>query len=287
MAELRAVPSLKQCLLIGEDQDEIRWVKPESCADSPFEWASITKTLTASIARRLALEDAIDLVLPVAAQSSRLAEAPAWVTPMSLLCHTSGLPRMPEGMNDRKDPYKGMTRERLADQLPSVWAAVDGPGDPASVSYSNLGYALLTLLLEEASGSDWSDLAATQLKSMGISEGVYVSPPEGGLVLKSVLGRKRLPWSLGDGAFIGAGGLWGTLDALAAYGQASRTWWKSNSVEGLPLGWLSSDGYWSHTGGSRDTSAILVFNDNLVLAASTIGFGPFESEKIARKALGR
>lgn len=286
MTTLRAVPSLKQFSLQRINGETTRDVNPKDCARSPFEWASITKTLTAAITHQLHSDGHLDLDQPIAMAGGPYTQAPAWITPRSLVDHRSGLPRMPDGMTAKDDPYRGMTRDRFRELLPALWGGVAEPAGHGP-DYSNLGYAVLTDLLELHTKHTWQRLATTHLSSLGISQGVYTDVPDGGLVRKTLLGRTRHPWSLGDGPFIGAGGLWGTLDALVAYGQASRDWSKTLPATTNPPGWASSEDYWWHTGGSRDGSAIVLFKDDVVVAASTIGFGPFEAEKVARKALRR
>ncbi len=284
MNHLHAVGSLKQSLLITGDGQRLSEVKPQECAGAPFEWASITKTLTATISHALGRQGVISLLDPISVANGPFTNAPDWITPQGLISHTSGLPRMPDGMTDRADPYRDMTRQRFTTILPGLWAGAQQP-EASEEEYSNLGYAVLTLFLEHVTGRTWAELAVSQLEIMNVTEGVFTSPPHGGLVRKTLLGRVRSPWSLSDGPFIGAGGLWGTLDALAAYGVASRQWWNAAAVPVDPLGWRFSGGYWAHTGGSRDTSAIVVFDDSIVLATATIGYGPYESEKVARSVL--
>ncbi|TYC96307.1 beta-lactamase family protein [Arthrobacter echini] len=286
MTTPRAVASLKQFALHRTHGETTRDVNPQNCAEMPFEWASITKTLTAAITYQLHFDGHLDLDQPISKTGGPYTEAPAWITPRSLVDHRSGLPRMPEGMTAKDDPYRGMTRDRFRELLPALWGGVVEPvgHDP---DYSNLGYAVLTDVLEQHTDHTWQQLATTHLSLLGITQDVYTDVPDGGLVRKTLLGRTREPWSLGDGPFIGAGGLWGTLDALITYGQASRDWSKTFPASTNPPGWASSEDYWWHTGGSRDGSAIVLFNDVVVVAASTIGFGPFEAEKVARKELLR
>ena len=280
----RAVTSFRQVAMVDQSGRLVREVDPPSCAGAPFEWASITKTLTAAVAHELHADRRLDLDEPIAATGGLYAAAPAWITPRSLIDHRSGLPRLPDGMDDRSDPYRGMTRERFRGILPTLWGGVMDPsGRPPS--YSNLGYALLTDLLEQCTGRTWQHLAVTHLAALGVTGGVSTRMPDGGLVRKTLFGRTREPWSIGDGPFIGAGGLWGTLDALLVYAQATRE--RSGTLSSCPPGWASSGGYRWHTGASRDCSAFVGFSDDVVLAAGTIGFGPFEAEKVARKALGR
>ncbi|MBG6181400.1 serine hydrolase domain-containing protein [Arthrobacter sp. CAN_A1] len=284
MTTPRAVASLKQFSLLRVNGETARDISPKNCADTPFEWASITKTLTAAITYQFHLDGRLNLDQPIAATSGPYEEAPPWITPRSLIDHRSGLPRMPEGMTDKDDPYRGMTMDRFHKLLPAIWGTVTEPVNQDPI-YSNLGYAMLTDLLEKHTGHTWQHLAMSHLSSLGITDGIYTEVPDGGLVRKTMLGRTRAPWSLSDGPFVGAGGLWGTLDALVDYGQASRLWSKALPMNTNPPGWASSEDYWWHTGGSRDGSAIVLFNDDVVLAASTLGFGPFEAGKVARKAL--
>lgn len=286
MITLKATKHLRQFCIVRADGDIYQNVSPAAFGGAPFEWASITKTLTAFIVYTLHAEGYLDIDEPIAAVGGPYWGAPAHITPRLLVEHRSGLPRMPKAMADGRDPYRGMTDDQFHKLLPALWGGVVG-APCAKPSYSNLGYAVLTDIVQERTKATWPELAAAHLARLGVTDEVYTSVPTGGVVRKTILGRTREPWSVEDGPFIGAGGLWGTLGALISYGQGVRAWTKSLPDGSKPAGWMAGGGYNWHTGSSRDSSAFLAFGENVVLATHAIGFGPFEAEKMARKVLRR
>jgi serine-type D-Ala-D-Ala carboxypeptidase/endopeptidase len=145
-------------------------------ADTLFEIGSITKPLTATVLARLAARGVLRLDDPVARWLPELAPAPdgiGSITLRQLASHTSGLPRLPttlgfflQMLRDPADPYARYTRDDLLADLTKM-----APTTPGAFAYSNLGYALLGLVLERATGRSYAQLLADEvLQPAGVAE---------------------------------------------------------------------------------------------------------------------
>jgi D-alanyl-D-alanine carboxypeptidase len=121
-------------------------------SDSIFPIYSITKTLTAICALRLADDGLLRLDLPIEAWLPEV-ELPATVTLAHLLRHTSGLrdygPLPEYHQAVRRHPGRPWTRQQFLDAvLPN--GLLFSPGD--SWAYSNVGYMLVVDVLERVTG---------------------------------------------------------------------------------------------------------------------------------------
>ncbi|MFC5665064.1 serine hydrolase domain-containing protein [Kitasatospora misakiensis] len=139
-------------------------------ADTRFELGSVTKTFTGLLLAEMAArgevryDDPIDRYLPADAAPGYPQERP--ITLLHLATHTSGLPRLPDGVVPGQaprwftHPYATFGPAHLLRALPRT--AVRGtPG--AQVRYSNLGCGLLGLLLANAAGQRYDDLLAARV----------------------------------------------------------------------------------------------------------------------------
>ncbi|MGX5693656.1 serine hydrolase domain-containing protein [Dermacoccus abyssi] len=248
-----------------------------------LEWGSVTKTVTAHVAEQLHRDGAIDLSAPV---SEYLPETrlPKEVDVRSLAEHTSGLSAQPKGMitsmAEARDPYARYTTERFdAELLPRLSHLRHGP--LGSFEYSNLGYAVLTRVLEVATGDPWWTLAQQRVFiPLGVT-GVSTCPdPETVPVIRTWTGRVCKQWTFA-GPFVGVGGLHGTFDALEHY--ATR---RAQQTPGeKPFGWMDDgDQYW-HNGGTLDHGAFVgVSHDgSRVMTVHTLGYNAGRVDKIVAR----
>jgi beta-lactamase class C len=144
-----------------------------SGAEVLFPVASVTKLATALAALRLvatgtmALDDALAEHLPEAAA------AVEGVTLRTLLCHTSGLP---DDVAPQLAPYaRGLNWERLA-QACLATPLVRAPH--SKVTYSNVGYGLLALVVERRCGLPFATaLTGLVLDPLEIEGYLGVEPP--------------------------------------------------------------------------------------------------------------
>lgn len=204
-----------------------RWHSP----DTPVAWASVTKLFLASTVRALVARDALSWDTCVG--DVLHAEAPASLTVRSLVEHRSGLPRLlPEQSRQVIDPYTSWTHEQFdAAVLPRLAALV---GESAGEEeYSNLGYALLTRVVESSQQQPWLDLLrALVIEPLGVDPALFTLGGSGRdgqpvVLSRSLWGSRQWDWDLATGPFSGAGGLCTTVPAMrealvAALGQPSE-----------------------------------------------------------------
>ncbi len=122
-----------------------------------FEAGSITKTFTAfiveSILRNKGISDSVSIInyLPDSVQSNK---ALAGITFLSLLNHTSGLPRLPDNIElNSKTPYDNYALNDLFSFLKRCTPKPDGKSN-----YSNLGAGLAGVLAQRITGKSYQQL---------------------------------------------------------------------------------------------------------------------------------
>lgn len=124
-----------------------------------FEIGSVTKLYTAYIAARLATEGQLELSDRVGDYLEGLDEEVAHIRLQGLLTHSSGLPFLPSDLSDmpiiNSNPFQDYPAKRLMNYLQHEVTTAE-PED--GYQYSNLGYAMLGLALESASGESYEQL---------------------------------------------------------------------------------------------------------------------------------
>jgi beta-lactamase class C len=153
--------------------------------DTLFPVASITKLATALAVLRLADSGALALDDPLDQHLPSAAAAEPGVTLRKLLCHTSGLPL---DVSASSAPYtRGLDWATLA--TASLLTSLEAPPD-TRVQYSNVGYGLLAVVVEQRTGKDFSSaLADLVLGPLGVEAYLGVEPPRAPAVLAGVRGE--------------------------------------------------------------------------------------------------
>ena len=211
-------------VLVGLSLDGARRVwtlGPAPLAAQSFEIASLTKPFTAALLMVLAREGRIHPERPLAGQFAAFRGLPARVTPLALATHTAGLPGHPlrsylSALTRYYDPYGALTAEQLI-RSARRWAGLTPPG----FRYSNLGYGLLGLALEEASGLDLPAALRHHLTvPLGLQDTSFELPSPARLATPHLLGR---PVPVTEfGRLGGAGGLFSTAGDLLTWLEAQQ-----------------------------------------------------------------
>lgn len=164
--------------------------------DARWHIGSISKTFTATLVMRLVDRGTLDLDVPIADYLPAYREAmhADWKasTLKALLSHTSGLPA---------NATRSITRRTYADSpydgrrhvLSAMW------GEPlenevGTFTYSNLGYVLAGVVIEELTGATWEELILSEiaepfgLRSLGFGPPQEPGAPRGH---RSILGFRR------------------------------------------------------------------------------------------------
>ncbi len=234
--------------------------------DGRFEVGSVTKTMTATVLASLAADGMLGLDDPIGRWLS--AGPHGGITIRQLATHTSGLPAVAPNRRtwqaDPANPWAGYTFARAEEGLRGAALTPGGPW-----RYSNLGYQLLGLILQRASGQDYPVLMTERLLSPLTMTCSGVGPRGDGTPLPGHAHGREVPrWDHPHGA----GGVEATIADLARYARAClfpadtalgvairlaqtpvlRT--QDGSAQGLA--WVVQDGNvcW-HTGGTGGFSA--------------------------------
>lgn len=205
---------------------------PEPGARTLFEIGSITKTFTALLLARAAVDDGLSLdthVGELVPEVAGIGRDGVEITLRHLATHRSGLPRshvpvvrgslqMLRGL----DPYAGLTEDGLVEAIRRGRVKrVPGTGRPA---YSNSGYGLLGIALSRFAGRSYGDLVRTRItEPLGLHDTVLRAARTGDQRDRAAIGhhRRRTPtsaWPL-DG-LPGAGALLSTVTDLLAFARA-------------------------------------------------------------------
>ncbi|TVR67493.1 MAG: class A beta-lactamase-related serine hydrolase [Spirochaetaceae bacterium] len=136
---------------------------------------SISKSVTARGIVQLAREGAIDLDTPV---REYLGPVPyGEVTVRQLLSNSSGLPLGPIGLHYPPGSAVPETAAYLADLSGSAVSPRHTPGE--QFEYSNTGFAVLELVVQEAAGLSFADyMRDTVLRPLGMKDSAFVREPD-------------------------------------------------------------------------------------------------------------
>lgn len=253
--------------------------------NSLFEIGSISKTFTATLLAYLvqknevALDDAITRYLPDTLQQNKALQA---ITLQQLANHTSGLPRLPEGLLDTEgvdplNPYASYTTEDLYDYLLHYTARRE-PGQ--EYEYSNLGYAVLGIILTNISESSYEQMVLDTIAApFGLTHlKQHVSEDDQLLPVHNNFGTPTPHWDFD--VFAAAGALRATTNDLLNYARAHFKMPESDLEHALALtrqftffnppdtdiglAWHMSLEYGSlvfiHTGGTGGSSAYIALS---------------------------
>lgn len=251
--------------------------------DKYVEWGSITKLVTAQAVVRLADDGDLDLDAPVAAALGFL---PTSVTARGLLTHTSGLARVHRGMKAGvfSDPYADVTEEVLLGYLTTVGEEdLIGPGQ---MTYSNLGYAVLGMLMEKVTGQPWFDVVSERVLSRwDLTRVIPLPPVEARVHIKGFDRQPHQPWSLASSSYAAAGALWSPLADLADYGRRVLT---EGGYRHPERGWQTTGRRWWHNGQTRDSGSCLILLPDLsvVVAAHALAALPGAADRLADRLAG-
>ena len=225
--ERLGVPGLSVALM---EDGALSWSKGYGLADAAtatpmkagtiFQFASVSKAVTALCVLRLVDEGLLDLDAPVETYLTRWHLPPSefdadGVTVRRLLSHTAGL---------SLHGYPGLDPARpLPDLEASLSGDTGGAGDVRLVRppgeafmYSGGGYTLLTLLVEEVTGRDFCEVADEKvLRPLGMTSSGYCLAPGGSPRMATAHDARgaALPWYRFGG--IGCCGLASTTPDLA------------------------------------------------------------------------
>jgi CubicO group peptidase (beta-lactamase class C family) len=182
--------------------------------DRRFEIGSVTKTMTATMLALLVGEGVLRLDDEIGRWL--LAGPNDTITLRQLATHTSGLPstapNLRIGQSDPRNPWAGYGFEQAEEGLRQARVT---PGNPSR--YSNLGYQLLGLILQRASGQDYPSLITERLLDpLSMMHSGVGRRGEGTVLPGHAEGHEVPAWDHP----LGAGGVEATIHDLASYARA-------------------------------------------------------------------
>ncbi len=276
-------------LLLGDDGE--RWeVSGWHAADSPVRWGSVSKVLTAGLAHAIvergtwAWDTRVEEVL----------DSTSSITVAELVRHRSGLPRTAPGQNrELLDPYRRWTRERFDhDVLPELDVLVDQHRRVVG-EYSNLGYAVLTRMLEEV-GGPWIEQVRRELvEPAGLDPTAFDVARATGerdevVEALSIWSHPLDEWVVGDGPFVGAAGLVAPLRDVAELVRRTADGGFLDPRH-QPHAWRVEGDLALHTGALMRSGAVVAWRPDTrtVGVASAVGGRAAFADRLASATLDR
>jgi D-alanyl-D-alanine-carboxypeptidase/D-alanyl-D-alanine-endopeptidase len=265
---------------------------PGTDRSTGFEFASVTKVMTAVLIADLAGEGLIDLDASFSSYFTGDDLSRAWdtVTARSLLTHSAGMPAFPPNLNPALlwlsgragDPFRGYTRDRLSEGIRRT-----RPGGTERWRYSNYGYAVLGYLAELQTGSSYGLLMEERIFAPAGMNSAAVDRWVPGEVAVPLDRRGRPSNEFRFDAMAPAGAVRGSIEDAAAFLSAAlRASSSVESPEGLARALRES--YVSQRGESdwpydmglgwirslRGDDVIIWHNGGTAGASSFLGFAP-------------
>lgn len=192
-------------------------VKKISNKDSVFELGSLSKLFTALLFSDLVSKGQLKPNDKLGKFFDQKLNAGNEKTLLSLANHTSGLPRIPDDLNDDiLNPYKDYDYNKLENYLKHQLKVAD----TVVYDYSNLGYAVLEYIIAKKSGIDFEKhLQAFCLQDLGMHHtSTQIEKIKPFLVQgRDSAGLPTENWDMN--AFVGAGGLYSNVADLEKWIQ--------------------------------------------------------------------
>ncbi|WP_190811681.1 serine hydrolase [Flagellimonas sp. S3867] len=199
-----------------------------------FEIGSITKVFTTTILADFVVEGKVGLDDDINDFLDFTIKDNVKISFKQLATHTSGLPRLPEGLSspslDLTNPYKEYDEEELKLDLSKKLVMIANPGTKSE--YSNLGVGLLGFVLSKIDNSTYGDLVQTKIFDryrMGNSTTVRPNIKDRLIIGINDTGQEVSNWDMS--ILMGAGGILSTTEDLTKFAIAHFD--DSNKVLGL------------------------------------------------------
>ncbi len=194
-----------------------------SAGETLFEIGSVTKVFTTALLSTLATEGVVAPDDAVANLASELVGFPPQITLQRLATHTSGLPKMPSNilvsmLRDPRNPYAAYGVDDLLRYLsrrPPSQRRIEA----RQVDYSNLGMALLGMLLARRFGESYETAIVSKIcEPLGMKDTcIKLTPDKARRMARphNARGKRSRNWDMP--AFAGAGALKSTADDLLIF----------------------------------------------------------------------
>lgn len=182
---------------------------------SAFELASVTKTFTGLLLATLSVQQHVTLEDPAGRYLAAAVGAPTRL--VDLATHSAGYPRLPRAIYRyllSSDPYARLTDRQIDREVRRLSRRLRASDHP--VSYSNLGFGVLSRALAAAAGLPFGDLLKAEiLQPLGVAITLDTEPGPDRLPGHRSSGRSTPPWH--NPALQGAGCLWASIEQVGNY----------------------------------------------------------------------
>ena len=196
---------------------------------SMFRIASMTKSFTAMAILKLRdegklkLDDPLSLYIPEIKNQYLTNDSPE-ITIRDLLTHSAGLP-LDNAWGDRQ---LNMSRKEFINLLKKGFSFSNAPG--VSYEYSNLGFALLGMVIDEVSGIPYQDYIEKNIwQPLGMIEASWDIASVSSQKLVQGYRWNKTQWDrekmLSDGAFGSMGGMISSIEAFSYYVALQQKAW--------------------------------------------------------------
>lgn len=251
-----------------------------------YEIGSITKTMTATLIARAIQEDKLSLADTID-KYLELPEGKVYPTIESLLTHTSGLDgeyyewsMLSYLIHPEENPFRGLTGKTVLEEYQRTKLE---QGKEYEFGYSNYGYALLGLVLEEVYDTDYTSLVNEYLQDNLAMKDTHVSNGvadfEGNWI-----------WETND-AYISAGAVVSDISDMLLYAEAQLAGDPTLTMCHQPLKQINDEDEWNRLGGFAmdeigmswiiDTeNGIIWHNGATGMHTSYLGFCPEKSTAV-------
>ncbi len=213
-------------------------------AEYRYEIGSITKTMTAALTAQAILEGKL-LLTDTIDKYLELPSGKVYPTIESLLTHTSGLDEeyyewsmLPYVFRHEENPLRGITRETLLREYGEVDLE---EGKEYGFGYSNYGFALLGLVLEETYGADYTSLLNAYLAEELAMKETCVSNGDADF-------EGNWQWEDGD-AYIPAGAVVSDITDMLLYAEAQLSGDPVLTLCHQPLRQMNASDKWDRMAG--------------------------------------
>jgi serine-type D-Ala-D-Ala carboxypeptidase/endopeptidase len=194
--------------------------------NTAFEIGSISKTMLAFLVADLIDQGKMKLDDPLQKYLPEGSVVPTWkdkaVTVQHVVTHTSGIPRLPDGMEraNPDDPYAALTPKELLESLKRAKLTAE-PG--SKFEYSNFATMTLSLAVTHTAKQDLETLLKRRLFEPIGMRGAYITKPDTDVTPAQGHNTRRKPvppWTIATDLG-GVGMVRATLDDMAAYARAA------------------------------------------------------------------
>ena len=274
--------------------------------DSVFQIGSITKVFNSTLLADFIINENIDPKKPIQEHLdiplNSIEKEGSFITLENLSNHTSGLPRLPDGMlaSSMLDPdkvYENFTEHNFEDYLQNEMQPHTKPG--SKMAYSNLGAGLISYTLSKISNKNFEELLQSRIfKKYDMNNSSTLRKNVSDFTVKGRDNQGNITPSWKFSSMQGAGAIYSNVEDLSKFMIANfsndtvlrlqrKPTFEINQERSVGLGWMidkknNTNWYWHNgaTQGYRSCMIIDTKNKKGVVVLSNVNAFYPEHQKI-------